>query len=66
MDTSTILLIASPILALDLLMKILALISVIRAERVRGPKGVWIAVIICVNLLGWAAYFIAGRDPQRA
>ena len=52
-----------PLLLLELILKIIALIDVIRREpaRVRGNKIAWIVIIVVVNTLGPIAYLIAGR-----
>jgi hypothetical protein len=51
-----------PILILQLGLMIAALIDVIKREKTKGPKWVWIVVIVFVNLFGPIIYFIAGRD----
>lgn len=51
-----------PIALLQFGLLIAALVDVIRRERTKGPKWVWILVIVFVNLFGPIAYFIFGRD----
>lgn len=51
-----------PIILLELGLMIAALVDVIRREKTKGPKWVWIIVVIVFNLLGPIAYFIFGRD----
>ena len=51
-----------PILILQLGLMIAALIDLIKREKTKGPKWVWILVIVLVNLIGPIIYFIAGRD----
>jgi hypothetical protein len=51
-----------PILILQLGLMIGALIDVIKREKTKGPKWMWILIIVLVNLFGPIAYFIAGRD----
>ncbi len=62
MDDTTLLLLVAPLALLDLGGKIWALVTLYRAPRVRGPKAVWVFVILLVNLFGWVAFLIAGRD----
>ncbi len=62
MDDTTLLLLVAPLALLDLGGKIWALVTLTRAPRVRGPKTVWVFVILLVNLFGWVAFLIAGRD----
>ncbi|MGG1880446.1 PLDc N-terminal domain-containing protein [Paenibacillus cisolokensis] len=52
-----------PILALQAVLAVTALISLARTatEAVRGPKWMWVLVIIAGNLAGSIAYFVGGR-----
>lgn len=62
MDTTLVLLVA-PLVAAELALKIVALVSLYRrpAAEVRGPKAAWAAAILLVSLFGWASYFVFGR-----
>ncbi len=51
-----------PVILLELGLMIAALVDVIRREKTKGPKWVWIIVVVAFNLLGPIAYFIFGRD----
>jgi len=51
-----------PIALLELGLMIAALVDVIRREKTKGPKWVWIIVVVVFNLFGPIAYFIFGRD----
>ncbi len=51
-----------PIILLQYGLMVAALLDVIKREKTKGPKWVWIVVIVFVNLLGPIIYFIAGRD----
>jgi hypothetical protein len=51
-----------PIVILQFGLMVAALIDVIKREKTKGPKWVWIVVIVLVNLFGPIIYFIAGRD----
>lgn len=53
--------IIAPILVLQLILTIVALISCIRQETTNGPKLLWIVLILFVNLLGPILYFVIGR-----
>jgi hypothetical protein len=49
--------------AVQLVLFVLALISVLSADRVRGaPRAVWVLLIVHVPLVGPAAYFLGGRS----
>jgi len=50
-----------PILALQVLLAIIGLISLRRAEATRGPKWLWVFILIFGNIFGSIAYFVIGR-----
>lgn len=50
-----------PLFVLQLLLAVIGLISLARAERVRGPKWLWVIIIVFGNMVGSIAYFIVGR-----
>ncbi len=50
-----------PLLILQALLAIIGLISLAKADRVRGPKWMWLIIIIFGNMLGSIAYFTIGR-----
>jgi len=39
----------------------IALTDCIRAEETNGPKWMWCAIIIFVNIVGPVAYFVFGK-----
>jgi hypothetical protein len=51
-----------PVVLLELGLMIAALVDVLRREKTKGPKWVWIIVVVVLNLFGPIAYFIFGRD----
>ena len=50
-----------PLIILQALLAIIGLISLAQADSVRGPKWMWILIIIFGNMLGSIAYFTIGR-----
>lgn len=50
-----------PILILNLILVIVALVSCIKEEKTNGPKWLWILIILFINLLGPVLYFVVGR-----
>lgn len=50
-----------PILALQLILMIIALVDVIRHQRTNGPFIMWIFIILLLSLIGPILYFIFGR-----
>lgn len=60
---SLLLLLALPVALIDLGGKIGALVSLSRAEKVRGgSKPLWAVIILLVNGFGWIAWFLFGRE----
>ena len=51
-----------PVVILELALMIAALVDLIKREKTKGPKWVWILVIVLVNLIGPIVYFLVGRD----
>ncbi len=43
---------------------IFALLDLIRREQTRGPKWVWLLVILFVNIIGPIIYFVVGRKDE--
>ncbi|WP_318614745.1 PLDc N-terminal domain-containing protein [Sporosarcina sp. YIM B06819] len=50
-----------PIIFLQFVLMVVALVDVIRHKRANGPVVMWILIIVFVNLLGPILYFIFGR-----
>lgn len=51
-----------PVFILELGLMIAALIDLIKREKTKGPKWVWVLVIVLVNLFGPIVYFLVGRE----
>jgi hypothetical protein len=51
-----------PILLIQLGLVIAALLDLVKREKTRGPKWLWLIVILFVNLIGPIIYFLAGRE----
>jgi hypothetical protein len=51
-----------PLVLLQLTLMIVALVDLIRREKTRGPKWVWVLVILLGELIGPIIYFIFGRE----
>lgn len=53
-----------PLMAVQLILMVTALISLAGTKETRGPKWMWVLLIIFVNTLGPVAYFIFGRSEE--
>ena len=53
-----------PVVVIQLILLVTALIDLVRREHTRGPKWVWAIVIVAVNIIGPIIYFVAGRQDE--
>jgi hypothetical protein len=51
----------APLIVLQVILMIAALVSCIKQEETNGPKWMWVLIILFVNLLGPILYFVMGR-----
>lgn len=63
-ETSKLMLILLPILVLQLILMVTALVSLIKQEEMQGPKWLWAIIIILFNIVGPILYFIIGRKQR--
>ena len=52
-----------PLLLIQLVLMIVALVDLSRRPQVRGPKWVWVLIILFVNMIGPIVYFALARKP---
>jgi len=53
-----------PILLIQLALMIAAFLDLIRREKTRGPKWLWVIIILFLNMIGPIVYFLVGRDDE--
>lgn len=53
-----------PLLVIELILVVAALVDLSRRETTRGPRWAWVLVIIFVNLIGPIIYFLFGREEE--
>jgi 4-amino-4-deoxy-L-arabinose transferase-like glycosyltransferase len=51
-----------PLVLLQLVLMVVALVDLARREKTRGPKWLWAIIIILGELLGPIIYFLFGRE----
>ncbi|MNR28339.1 Negative regulatory protein YxlE [compost metagenome] len=56
--------IIAPIMVLQLILMVIALVLCIKSSQTRGPKWVWILVIVFANLIGPIAFMVFGRRNE--
>ncbi|WP_316568714.1 PLD nuclease N-terminal domain-containing protein [Neobacillus sp. YIM B06451] len=50
-----------PIMLIQLVLLVIAIVDLIRTEETNGPKWVWALVILVFSFIGPIVYFIFGR-----
>ncbi|UCH59265.1 MAG: PLDc_N domain-containing protein [Anaerolineales bacterium] len=53
-----------PLFLIQLALMIFALLDIARREKLRGPKWVWVVVVIFINIIGPLVYFVLGREEE--
>ena len=53
-----------PVVIIQLGLMIFALVDLLRREHTRGPKWIWVLVIVFVNYIGPIIYFVFGRKEE--
>lgn len=53
-----------PLVLIQLALMVAALIDLVRRAGTRGPKWLWLLVILFVNILGPILYFVLGRKDE--
>jgi drug/metabolite transporter (DMT)-like permease len=51
-----------PLLILQLILLVVALVDLIKRERTRGPKWLWAILIVFGELIGPILYLVIGRE----
>ncbi|MGZ9584752.1 PLD nuclease N-terminal domain-containing protein [Paenibacillus marinisediminis] len=54
----------APLIVIQLVLVIFALISLVRADRVNGPKWMWALIIVLGQMFGSIVYFIFGKKER--
>lgn len=53
-----------PIFVIQFLLMLIAIIDLVRSQETRGPKWMWLIIILVTNMLGSIIYFIVGRKQS--
>ncbi|PJK16437.1 transcriptional regulator [Chryseomicrobium excrementi] len=54
----------APIILLQFILLLVALIDLVRIPATNGPKWLWALIIVFGNIIGPIVYFIVGRRTQ--
>jgi DMSO reductase anchor subunit len=53
-----------PLLLIQLVLMIVALVDILRREKTRGPKWLWVTVVVLGEMIGPILYFVIGREES--
>ena len=53
-----------PLIVIQLALMIIALVDILRREKTRGPKWLWILIIVLGEMIGPILYFVIGREEE--
>lgn len=53
-----------PILIIQLALMIAALLDLRKQRSTRGPKWLWVVIVVFINVIGPIIYFVAGREEE--
>ncbi|TKC15275.1 PLD nuclease N-terminal domain-containing protein [Robertmurraya kyonggiensis] len=56
--------IITPLIILQAILIIMALVNCIKQEKTNGPKWMWFLIIICISIFGPILYFILGQKKE--
>ncbi|MGD6802975.1 PLDc_N domain-containing protein [Rossellomorea vietnamensis] len=51
----------APLLIIQLILMVTALVDLIRVKNTNGPKWLWVLIILFINIIGPIIYFVIGR-----
>lgn len=54
----------APLLVLQAILMLFALVNCLKQEETNGPKWMWILIIVLGSLLGPVVYFLIGRKNE--
>ncbi|MBW6473734.1 MAG: PLD nuclease N-terminal domain-containing protein [Anaerolineaceae bacterium] len=53
-----------PLFLIQLGLMIAALVDLLKREKTKGPKWMWIIIVVFVNLIGPIVYFVIAREDE--
>lgn len=53
-----------PLIIIEIALMIIALWDLIKREQTRGPKWLWVLVILFLNFIGPIIYLVVGRQDE--
>ena len=53
-----------PLFLIQLGLMIAALVDLLKREKTKGPRWMWILIVVFVNMIGPIVYFVVGREEE--
>jgi hypothetical protein len=53
-----------PVLVLEIILLVIALLDLLRRQTTRGPKWAWALAILFVQMIGPIIYLVLGREEE--
>jgi hypothetical protein len=53
-----------PLIAIQLALMIVALVDIVKREKTRGPKWLWVIIVVLGEMVGPILYFVVGREES--
>ncbi|CQR47258.1 Negative regulatory protein YxlE [Paraliobacillus sp. PM-2] len=54
----------APLIALELILAIVAVIAWFKTEKTNGPRWLWLIIILLLQIIGPILFFVIGRRQQ--
>jgi DMSO reductase anchor subunit len=53
-----------PLIVIQLALMIVALVDIVKREKTRGPKWLWVIIVVFGEMIGPILYFVVGREES--
>ncbi|HEY5118526.1 MAG TPA: PLD nuclease N-terminal domain-containing protein [Anaerolineales bacterium] len=53
-----------PLIVIQLTLMIVALVDILKREKTRGPKWLWVLIVVFGEMIGPILYFVVGREES--
>ncbi|MFC6333414.1 PLD nuclease N-terminal domain-containing protein [Paenibacillus septentrionalis] len=53
-----------PVIVIQFILMLIAIIDLVRSQETRGPKWMWLVIILVSGMFGSIIYFIVGRKQS--